>query len=198
MKQIIILIIFSFLICNISFAEISTYKEYVADIPTRSDSQNALIINSGNEPLVLGVEYMRMIRLGVFFPYMSIGAGIGSWIYGPALWTSFRFYPWSKSKWAPFVGISPVIWNGVIRTKSEGKVYAANVNAFGFYLPLGIQYYGRNGIVFSFEIAAYIITTMKWDVEEVEGRPKTTFAFGEDTTWKDIRIWGGIKIGFDY
>ena len=153
-------------------------------------------MSSGNEALILGVEFQRYIRIGSgFFSYLSINGGLGTWLHGPAFWGGVKIYQ-GQSDWAPYTGLSAVLWNG--EAAKTGVEYKADISALAIYMPLGLQFDGKSGFVFSFEIAVYLITSMSWEVQKEENRPKTTFAFGEDTSLSDIKFWGGLKVGFSF
>ena len=179
--------------------ERDTYKEYteLESIPSRSENPNAVLIDVGTEPLIIGVEFMRFIRIGKsLLPYLSMGGGVGSWLKGPAFWGTMRFYLFGENNWAPFFGTSVALWNGNMPKAGEDDV-TAKINALGVYIPLGIQYHGKNGLIISYEMAVHVITTADWEVKEVEKQPETTFGLGKGET-KKPQIWGGIKIGFSF
>ncbi len=140
---------------------------------------------------------MRFIRIGKsLLPYLSMGGGIGSWLKGPAFWGTMRFYLFGENNWAPFFGTSVALWNGNMPKEGDEKIKAA-INALGVYIPLGIQYHGKNGFIISYEMAVHVVTTADWEVKEVEKQPETSFGFGKGKTGEP-QIWGGIKVGFSF
>jgi hypothetical protein len=170
-------------------------KSTLKSIPSRSELQNAVMLNVGTEPLVVGVEYLRFLMLdNSIFPYLSMGAGAGTWLNGPSLWATGRFY-YGDSNWAPFIGISITLWNGGVSKKDEEV--ETTLNALGLYIPLGIQYFGTNGLIFSFEVAVYTTVAASWGVKEVEKKPETHISGFEGEELK-IKPWFGIKVGFGF
>lgn len=176
-----------------------TYKEYAesSGIPTRSENQNAVLLDVGTEPLIIGVEFMRFLRIeNGFLPYMSLGGGVGSWLEGPSFWGTARFYV-GESNWAPYIGTSIVIWNGELPKKNSSSITEAKINALGVYIPIGIQYHGKNGLIFSWEFSVHTIVTANWTVKEIEKQPDTKFSFGKQGAIKG-QFWGGFKVGFSF
>ena len=166
-------------------------------IPSRSEYQNAMMLSIGNESLVVGAEYLRFLKLGSdLLPYMSLGFGIGTWIEGPSLWSSGRFYFWGKNNWAPFLGVSVTLWNGTL-AKADDNTIKTTLQALGVYAPIGVQYFGENGLLLSFEAAAYSAITASWQVKEVEQKPETTITGFQGEALK-LKGWFGVKIGFGF